>query len=54
MDYYFLKTNQHVFIECLYVSKGMDYVVQHVVVGIVVDAPSNFLKNSNASLKSKQ
>jgi hypothetical protein len=36
-EYYFSKTNQHVFNESLYVSKGMDYVVQQVVARIVVD-----------------
>jgi hypothetical protein len=54
MEYYLLKTNQHLFNECLYVSKGRDYVVQHVVVGIVVDTFSNSLKDSNASSKWKQ
>jgi hypothetical protein len=50
MEYYLLKTNQHVFNECLYVSKGRDYVVQHVIVSIVVDTFSNSL-DSNASSK---
>jgi len=36
-EYYFLKTNQHVFNESLYVSKGMDYEVQQVVARIVVE-----------------
>jgi len=34
--YYFFKTNQHVFNACLYVSRGMDYVVQQVTRSIVV------------------
>jgi len=36
-EYYFLKKNQHVFNENLYVSKGKDYVVQQVVARIVVE-----------------
>jgi hypothetical protein len=36
-EYYFLKTNEHVFNESLYVSKGKDYVVQRVVVRIMVE-----------------
>jgi hypothetical protein len=28
MEHYILKTNQHLFNECLYVLKGKDYVVQ--------------------------
>jgi len=36
-EYYFSKTNQHVFNESLYVLKGMDYVVQQVLVRIVVE-----------------
>jgi len=35
--YYFSKTNQRVFNESLYVSKGKDYVVQRVVVRIMVE-----------------
>ncbi len=36
-EYYFLRKNQHVFNESLYVSKGKDYVVQQVVARIVVE-----------------
>jgi hypothetical protein len=36
------------------VLKGKDYVVQQIVVGIMVDAPSNFLKYLNVSPKWKQ
>jgi len=35
-EYYFLKKNQHVFNESLYVSSGKHYVVQQVVAKIVV------------------
>jgi len=35
-EYYFLKTNQRVFNESLYVSRGKHYVVQQVVAIIVV------------------
>jgi hypothetical protein len=34
--YYFLKTNQHVFNECLYVLMGMDYVMQEVTRSVVI------------------
>jgi hypothetical protein len=36
-EYYFLKKNQHVFNESLYVSHGKDYEVQQVVARIVVE-----------------
>ncbi len=36
-EYYFSKTNQHVLNESLYVSKGMDYVVQQVLARIMVE-----------------
>jgi len=36
-EYYFLKKNQHVFNESLYVPKAKDYVVQQVVARIVVE-----------------
>jgi hypothetical protein len=35
-EYYFLKINQHVYNESLYVSRGRHYVVQQVVARIVV------------------
>jgi hypothetical protein len=35
-EYYFLKKNQHVFNEILYVSRGKHYVVQQIVVRIMV------------------
>jgi hypothetical protein len=35
-EYYFVKNNQHVFNESLYVSRGTHYVVQQVVARIVV------------------
>jgi hypothetical protein len=35
-EYYFLKRNQHVFNECLYVSRGKDYVMQHITTKVVV------------------
>ncbi len=36
-DFYFLKMNQHVLNEKLYVLKGKDYVWQQVVEGILVE-----------------
>ncbi len=39
---YFLKTNQHVFNESLYVSRGKHYVVQQVVAILVVKGRNLF------------
>jgi hypothetical protein len=36
-DIYFLKINQHVINEKLYVQRGIDFVLQQVVKGVVVE-----------------
>jgi len=41
-EYYFLKKNKRVFNERLYVSRGKDYVVQHVATKVVVKKNYSF------------
>jgi len=40
-DIYFLKTNQHVINEKLYVQRGGDFVLQQVAKGVVVEQKKN-------------
>ncbi len=40
-DIYFLKTNQHMINEKLYVQRGKNYVLRQVVEGVVVEQKNN-------------
>jgi hypothetical protein len=43
-EHYFWKTKKHVFNECLYVSRGRDFMVQKVVTCIVIERKKKLIK----------
>lgn len=47
-EFDFLKTNRHVFNECLYVSKGRDSMVQQIVASVVVGKKNLFNLHSSS------